>query len=297
MLLSLALLVGCQPPPPPVPGTLARTGEVVSVVNGQNVTQDMVTATIDQLPPGTKDKIIAMGQMDQVKDQVVIGELLYQEALKQKLNEGPKGATALAMAERDALARALLEKIVDERANDAAIQKWYDDHAVQFKRPQVKARHILVKEKADADAILAQIKGGGDFAKVAGEKSLDSGSAKEGGELGWFEKTRMVPEFADAAFAAKKGDIVGPVQTKFGFHIIEIEDTRDARPLEEVKDQIKGQLRNEIVQAYIEEIKKAATITSPAGAAGASVTESKGGAAPAPGAAPAAPPAPPAPGK
>lgn len=293
MLLSLALLVGCQPPPPPVPGTIARTGEVVSIVNGQNVTQDMVNATIDQLPPGTKDKIIAMGQMDQVKDQVVIGELLYQEALKQKLNEGPKGQNALAMAERDALARALLEKIVDERANDAAIQKWYDDHAVQFKRPQVKARHILVKEKADADAVLAQIKGGGDFAKVAAEKSLDSGSAKEGGELGWFEKTRMVPEFADAAFAAKKGDIVGPVQTKFGFHIIEVEDVRDARPLDEVKDQIKSQLRNELVQAYIDELKKAATITAPGGAAaGAAVTESKGGEA-----APAAPAAPPAPGK
>lgn len=292
MLLPLMLLLACDPPPPPVPGVIERAGETLSVVNGQNVTQGMVDATVAQLPPGTKDKIIAMGQMDQVKEQVVIGELLYQEALKQKLNESPEGKTALAMAERDALARQLLEKIVNERTNDAAIQKYYDEHAVQFKRPQVKARHVLVKEKAEADAIMAQIKGGADFAKVATEKSLDSGSAKEGGELGWFEKSRMVAEFADAAFAAKKGDLVGPVQTKFGFHIIEVEDTRESKPLDEVKDQIKGQLRSEVVQAYIEELKKGATITTPTaagGAAGASVTESK----PAAGAPPAAPATPP----
>lgn len=291
MLLPLMLLLACDPPPPPVPGVIERAGETLSVVNGQNVTQGMVDATVAQLPPGTKDKIVAMGQMDQVKDQVVIGELLYQEALKQKLNESPEGKTALAMAERDALARQLLEKIVNERTNDAAIQKYYDEHAVQFKRPQVKARHVLVKEKAEADAIMAQIKGGADFAKVATEKSLDSGSAKEGGELGWFEKSRMVAEFADAAFAAKKGDLVGPVQTKFGFHVIEVEDTRESKPLDEVKDQIKGQLRSEVVQAYIEELKKGATITTPTaagGAAGASVTESK----PAAGAPPAAPAAP-----
>ncbi len=294
MLLPLVLLLACDPPPPPVPGMIERTGETLSVVNGQNVTQGMVDATVAQLPPGTKDKIIAMGQMDQVKDQVVIGELLYQEALKEKLNEGPEGKMALAMAERDALARQLLEKIVNQRTDDAAIQKYYDEHAVQFKRPQVKARHILVKEKADADAIFAQIKGGADFAKVAAEKSLDSGSAKEGGELGWFEKSRMVAEFADAAFAAQKGEVIGPVQTKFGYHIIEVEDTRDSKPLDEVKDQIKGQLRTEVVQNYIEELKKGATITTPLGtgaAGGASVTESK----PADGAPPSGPPAPSAP--
>lgn len=291
MLTALLLLVACDPPPPATPGVIERTGEVLSVVNGQNVTQGMLDATINQLPPGTKDKIMAMGQLDQVKEQVVIGELLYQEALKQKLNESAEVKLALAMSARDALARALLEKVVNERTNDAAIQKYYDEHAVQFKRPQVKARHVLLKEKAEADAVLAAVKGGGDFAKIAAEKSLDTGSAKEGGELGWFEKARMVPEFADAAFAAKKGDLVGPVQTKFGFHVIEVEDVRESKPLEEVKDQIKGQLRNEVVQAYIDELKKGATITASGAAAaapGASVTESK----PAEGA-PAAAPVPP----
>src|SRR5688572_21729994 len=98
------LLTACEPPAPPIPGQIDRSGEVLSVVNGQNVTQGMVDATLAQLPPGTRDKVVAMGQMDNVKEQVVIGELLYQEALKTKLNETPEMKLALGLAERDALA-------------------------------------------------------------------------------------------------------------------------------------------------------------------------------------------------
>lgn len=284
------LLIGCEPPPPPIPGTIERTGEVVKVVNGQNVTQGMIDAQLEQLPANVRDGLVARGQLDKVKEQVVIGELLYQEALKQKLHEDAKVKAGIALAERNALATALLEKTIAARSTDDAIKKYYDDHAVAFARPQVKARHILVKDKAEAEAILADVKADPTkFAALATEKSVDKGSAKEGGELGWFEKGRMVPEFAEAAFAGNKGDIVGLVETKFGFHIIEIEDKRESVPVDEVKDKIKEQLRNEILEAYIEELKKGATMTDPGAAAtGATVTEPAAGAAPA-GEAPAAP--------
>jgi peptidyl-prolyl cis-trans isomerase C len=265
-----------------VPGAIERTGEVLKVVNGQNVTQGMLDAQLAQLPANVRDQVIARGQMDQVKDQVVIGELLYQEAVKQKLHDDAKIKVQIALAERNALATALLEKTVESRTTDAAIEKWYEEHAVQFARPQVKARHILVKDEADAKAILAEIKGGADFAKIATEKSVDKGSAQEGGELGWFEKGRMVAEFAEAAFAANKGDLVGPVQTKFGWHIIDIEDKRESTPVDEVKDKIKGQLKNEIVEGYVDELKKGATISEPgAGTGGATVTPTASGADPA----------------
>lgn len=261
--LVLTLLLACDPPPPPVPGEIERSGAVLTVVNGQNVTQGMLDAALKQLPANVRDQVVARGQLDQVKEQMIIGELLYQEALKQKLNEKPDVKTGLAMAERNALASALLDQTIEARSTDDAIKKYYDEHLVQFARPQVRARHILVKEKAEADAILAEVKGGGDFAKIATEKSTDKGSGKDGGELGWFEKGKMVPEFAEAAFAANAGDIVGPVQTKYGFHIINVEEKRETVPLEEAKDSIKSKLRNDIVQAYIDELKKAATITTP----------------------------------
>ena len=270
------LLTACEPPPPPVPGTIERTGEVIKVVNGQNVTQGMLDAQLEQLPPNVRDQVVARGQMDQVKDQIVIGELLYQEAIKQKLHEDAKIKVAISLAERNALASALLERTVEARTNDEAVKKWYTEHEVQFARPQVKARHILVKDKGEAEKILGEVKAGGDFGKIATEKSVDKGSAKEGGDLGWFEKSRMVVEFADAAFAANKGDLVGPIESKFGFHIIDVQDKRESVPVDEVKDKIKTQLRDEVVKAYIEEMKAAATITEPGTApAGATVTETK----------------------
>ena len=260
--------VACEPPAPPIPGQIARNGTVLETVNGQNITQGMVDATLEQLPQNVKDQLLARGQLSQVKDQLVVGELLYQEALKQKLYEKPDIKAALAIAERNALASAVLDQIVEQRTNEEAVKAWYNDHKVQFHKPEAKARHILVKEKGEADAILVQIKAGADFAQLAREKSVDAGSGKEGGDLGWFEKKRMVTEFADAVFAGNKGDIVGPVQTKFGFHIIEIQDRRDDVPVEEAADKIKTQLRQEVIEKYLDELKKGATITSPSATTG-----------------------------
>lgn len=288
-MLSMAVvvlsLVGCEPPAPPVPGEMERTGAVVKVVNGKNVTEGMVDALLESLPPGTKDQIMAQGRLEQVKDQVVTTELLYQEAIKAKYQDRPEVKNEIAMAERQALVGALLDDAITQRTTDEAVKAYYDDHAVQYKRPQVRARHILVKDEAEANAIYAEIKGGADFAKLAAEKSVDPGSAKEGGELGWFEKGRMVKEFAEAAFAANAGDVIGPVKTQFGFHIIEVEEKRESIPVAEVSDKIKSQMRGDIVEKYIEELKKSATITDPAGtAAPATVTApAPGGEAPAAG--------------
>ncbi|MBM4391318.1 MAG: peptidylprolyl isomerase [Deltaproteobacteria bacterium] len=284
--LVLSLLVACEPPPPPIPGEVERSGETIKVVNGKNVTQGMVDAQLEQLPANVRDQVVARGQMDQVKEQVITGELLYQESVKLKLHEDAKVKTQLALAERNALASALLERTVEARSTDEAIQKWYSEHEVQFARPQAKARHILVKDKAEADKILAEVKAGGDFAKIAIEKSTDKGSGKEGGDLGWFEKGRMVPEFGDAVFAAEKGALLGPIETKFGFHVIEVQDKRDAVPVDEVKDKIKSQLRNEVVESYIEELKKGATITEPGAAAPGAEVKPAADAAPATGSKP-----------
>lgn len=268
----VVLLAACKEEPPPVPGQVERTGAVIKTVNGSNVTEGMLDAFLNQMPSGTKDQLIAKGQLDMVKENLVIGELLYQEAVKTKLYEKPEMKQAIALAERDALSRALLDQVVTERTGDEAVKAWYNDHLVQFARPQVKARHILVKDKAEAEAILAQVKADpASFSKVASEKSVDARSGKAGGDLGWFDEKQMVPEFATAAFAGTKGEIIGPVQSKFGFHVIAIDDKRDSIPVEEVSEKIKGQLRNEVIEKYIDELKKGATITDPAGAAGATV--------------------------
>ena len=280
--LVFASFVACEPPPPPIPGELERSGTTLVTVNDKAVTQGMLDARIAQFPAEARDRILAQGTA-RIKDQLVTDEVLYQEALKQKLHEKTEIKQAMAFAERAVLANALLEQVVKDRSNDEAVKAWYDEHKVQFAKPQVKASHILVKEKEEADAVLKEVQGGADFATLAKAKSTDKGSAEKGGDFGWFEQKRMVKEFADAAFAAEKGAIVGPVQTRFGYHIIKVEDKREAIPLEEAAEQIKSQMKSEIAEKYVEELKKSATVTE-AGGAGASVT--------APAGAPAAPAAP-----
>jgi peptidyl-prolyl cis-trans isomerase C len=133
----------------------------------------------------------------------------------------------------------LFGDLAKKSQTDANMRKVYDEAAKNQKpTPEVHARHILVISEDEAKAALKRVKGGEDFAKVADEISKDPGS--KGGDLGWFEKERMVPEFAEAAFKLEKGQISDPVKSQFGWHIIKLEDkrTKEFPPFETVKDQV-----------------------------------------------------------
>lgn len=293
-LLVITLLAGCQNPPP-VPGTLERTGEVLTTVNGQNITQGMVDGMLAQFPADVRDKIVAQGQTSRIKEDLVTTELLYQQALAAKVQDRPDVKIMIAYAERQAMARAVLEGVVAERTNDAAVKAWYDDHAVQFRRQQAKLKHILVQSQEEADAIMTELKNGGDFGAIATAKSLDTRTAKDGGAMGWVDSKNLTPEISGPLATAAKGSVVGPINSKGGFHLLYVEDTREMVPLEEVVDQIKPKLREDIINNYIEELKKGATIVAPSGG-GATVSPSGGAPAGAPAGAPPAPAgAPPAP--
>jgi peptidyl-prolyl cis-trans isomerase C len=122
-----------------------------------------------------------------------------------------------------------------------AMKKVYDEAVKQMGTEQeVRARHILVPTEEEAKAVLAEIKKGTDFAELAKQKSKDPGAAAEGGDLGYFSKEQMVPEFADAAFKLEKGQVSEPVKTQFGWHIIKVEDKR-TKPVPEF-DKVKGQI-------------------------------------------------------
>ena len=242
-----------------IPGELERSGQVIATVNGVNVTQSMLDAVLSTIPDEVRAQMEASGQVAQLKDQIVTQEVLYQEALKEKLHEQPEVQTRLALAERDALIESLLRKVVDERSTDEALKAWYTDHLVQFRKEQVSASHILVETEDEAKEVLAEVKKeGADFGAVAKERSKDPSAKQNGGDLGWFEKGRMVKEFADAAFAAEEGEIVGPVKSQFGYHVILVQGKRDVVPFEEVKDDIKPKAQQEIAQKYVEELKEAA---------------------------------------
>lgn len=152
--------------------------------------------------------------------------------------------------------------------SDAAVADFYEKNASQFATPEmVRARHILIrsddkaspedqaKAKTRIEEIAQRIKAGEDFGEVAKETSEDPGSGAQGGELGWFEKGRMVPEFEKAAFALKPGDVSEPVKTQFGYHLIQLEEHKDAgqKPLDEVKDQIRQRLAQDEAAGKVQE--------------------------------------------
>ena len=260
------------------PGEIAPTGETLVTVNGNPITQGMVDAMIEQMPDRMRQQLEVSGQMSQLQDQLVIGELLYREALKRNLHEDPAIQTTVALATRSAMAQSLIEKVVEDRTTEENVKTYYEDHKVQYARPQVKASHILVKEEALSKEIKTKLDGGEDFSSLAKAHSMDPGSKDDGGSLGWFKKADMVGPFADAAFAADKGVTTPPIQTRFGWHIIKVDDKREEIPLDEVREQIEGAIGQELAQAYIEEIKGGATIvdakaTAPARADAPAKTE------------------------
>ena len=146
---------------------------------------------------------------------------------------------------------------------DAAMKKVYEE-AVQKggAEEEVRARHILVPTEDEAKAVLAEIKKGTDFAELAKQKSKDPGAAAEGGDLGYFGKSQMVPEFAEAAFKMKKGDVSDPIKTQFGWHIIKVEDkrTKPAPTFENVKDQIETFVARRAQADYIAKLRSAAKV-------------------------------------
>lgn len=164
---------------------------------------------------------------------------------------------------------AFLKKKVEEQVNisDDELKKFYDENKDKFKTgDQIRASHILVRTEKEAQDILAQLKAGANFEELAKKKSIDSAAAK-GGDLGWFSKGAMVPEFEKAVMGMKDGQISGIVKTKFGYHIIKKTGTRKAgvRSFDEVKEQIKAALlpakQQEVFQKLKDDIKKNAKIT------------------------------------
>ena len=145
-----------------------------------------------------------------------------------------------------------------------ALQARYDElkQSDEFVYDEIHARHILLASEEDAQAVIEELAGGADFAELAKERSTGP-SGPNGGDLGYFRESQMVPEFAEAAFAMEVGtSSETPVQTQFGWHVILLEDTRDGTPppFDDVKDRLKMLLANQKLQLHIEEIKKSASI-------------------------------------
>jgi peptidyl-prolyl cis-trans isomerase C len=188
--------------------------------------------------------------------------LLAQAADKQKLGDRDDVKRHLAFERNKVMMEALLQDTGKAALTDDAMHKVYDEAVKQMPpEEEVHARHILVPTEAEAKEIEDELKKGADFATLAKEKSKDPGAA-DGGDLGYFTKDQMVPEFSAVAFKLDKGQISDPVHTQFGWHIIKVEDkrTKPTPTFDQVKPQIENFVAHKAQAEMVENLRKSATI-------------------------------------
>ncbi len=225
---------------------------VVARVDGNEIRLSDVQEAIQGLPPEYRNmppQTIFPALLDQLVDRKAVAVL----ARKEGLDKEPAVQRQMARAQEEALQSALFHRDIGPLVTDQAVRTRYDrDFAGKPGETEVHARHILVANEADATAIIAELKKGGDFAAIAKSRSTDPGAA-QGGDLGWFKKADMLPEFSDTAFALKPGEVADkPVHTRYGWHVIKLEDRRTAAPA--AFEQLRDELRNQMIQENVQKL-------------------------------------------
>lgn len=244
------------PAPEPPPET------VVAIVNGKEITRADVIEASKQLPAEYQSQINQV--FPALIDRQIDLQLISEAGAEQKLADDPEVKAQIAQITENIIRQAVLDRLLKEKMNDAAIKARYDQFVAALpKQQEVKARHILVDTEDDAKAIIVQLDGAADFSAIAKEKSKDPGSGPKGGDLGYFVAGQMVPEFSEAAFKLEKGQYTKvPVKSQFGWHVIIVDDKRDKQPptMEEARSTIEQILSNEVVTAYVDGLRKSATV-------------------------------------
>ena len=241
---------------------LPALAQNVATVNGKAIPASRVDQMVKQ--------VVAQGRAtdspqlrEMIKKDLIGREVLIQEADKQGVGGRADVKAAIDNARQSIIINAMLADFVKKNpVKDAEIKAEYDKAKAGAPDKEYHARHILVEKEDEAKAIIAKLKGGAKFDELA-KQSKDPGSAANGGDLGWTDPTRFVPEFSKAMTALQKGAITDtPVKTQFGFHVIKLDDVRPVQipPLEQVKQQVAEQIQQRKLAEYRDSLMKKAKV-------------------------------------
>jgi peptidyl-prolyl cis-trans isomerase C len=258
-LLAVALAAGCKSKDDEEKEVAdTAVDATVVVVNGTPITasdfDDYMERKKNSQDGAEPDPKEAMEEMVNI-------ELILQEAVKAGFDKRPEVVKELERRRKNLIVDAfVLERLRDTQFTDEQLKTKYEEEVAKLPTQEFRARHILAKTEGEAVEAIDALKSGGDFAKIAKEKSVDPTAAK-GGELGWFRLTAMVPSFAAAIEKLEVGAYTQtPVESQFGWHVIQLEEKRDTPkpdvpPFEQVKDRMRTALAGEAVQSYVQELR------------------------------------------
>jgi peptidyl-prolyl cis-trans isomerase C len=241
---------------------LPALAQNVAIVNGKPVPKARVDALAAQLAKAGRP--VGAEMEGQLKDEVIAREVFMQEAQKRGLDASDDFKSQMELARQTLLIRELFADYQKNNpVSDADIKAEYDKFAAANGGKEYRARHILVENEDEAKAIIGSLKKGGKFDEIAKKQSKDPGSGANGGDLDWANASSYVPEFSGALLKLKKGETTAaPVKSQFGWHVIRLDDIRDAQlpKLEEVKPQIAQQLQQQKLAKFQEDLRGKAKI-------------------------------------
>ena len=246
----------------PVPNAFSQERILVAKLNGEDIYLDEVLRLVEKLPDEIRQQPLET-YFDRLIDDIVDSRLAAAAGNEAGLTNDERVIEQMSIAAQRVLAEAWINSELRKSITDEAVQQAYDIFvADEQSRHEVRARHILVKEKAEAEAVIAELQGGADFAELA--KKLSTGpSGPNGGELGYFPRGAMVPAFENAAFALAAGSFTQtPVQTQFGWHIILVEEKRiaEAPTIEELAPQLRQNLISQNLGRLLDSLRTNARI-------------------------------------
>ncbi len=241
---------------------LPALAQNIAIVNGKAVPTARVEALAQQVAKSGRP--VTPEMQGQLRDEVITREIFIQEAQKLGLDVSEDFRIQMDLARQSLLIRELFSDYQKKNpVSDADVRAEYDKFAAANGGKEYRARHILVEKEADAKAIIASLKKGGKFEEIAKKSSKDPGSGANGGDLDWAPAGSYVKEFSDAMVALEKGKTTEvPVKSQFGYHVIRLEDTREAQlpKFDDVKPQIAQQLTQQKLGRFQEELRAKAKI-------------------------------------
>ncbi len=236
---------------------LAAQAQNIAIVNGKPVPKARMDTLIQQAQRAGQQ--VGPEVQQQARDQVVLREIFVQEAERRGLAATADYKAQMELARQSVLIRELFDDYKKKNpVTDEEAKAEYDKFKAQAAGTEYRARHILVEKEEDAKALIAQIKGGAKFEDLAKKNSKDPGSGENGGDLDFAKSDSYVPEFGQAMVKLKKGEMTDtPVKTQFGWHIIRLDDTREAQfpGFDDVKAQLKQRLEQARMQKYQEDLR------------------------------------------
>lgn len=256
-----ALAQQSVPAQSPAPAQANEQDPVVATVDGSSIHMFDLAIALEQLPPQYRNTPLQQ-IFGPLLQQMIQRRLVALAAEKDNIANDPQIQRRIAFARDEILAQAYMGRLVGAKVTPETVKARYEaELATAPRNEEVRARHILVGSLEEAEAVLVELRGGAEFAEVAKQRSTGPTGVK-GGDLGFFAKGDMVPEFANAAFAMAPGEVSEPVKTQFGWHVIKLEERRASEPasLEERLPELRAEMERDVVEDVLEALEKTAKI-------------------------------------